>query len=149
MLFPRDAEASWISGDIVWSPTVDKLAFSWNRGPNKGNIDTQAIYTIKSDGTGLQQITSEAAPRETAPAWSPRGDAILYAREDKNNRLQVFKISLGVDVTEQLTDTFIPKVFGNFFQANSPGDWFDPAFALPVSPKPDHFTTTWGQMKQK
>ena len=149
VLFPRDAESSWISGDLVGYPTVDKMAFSWDRDPLRKDVDLDTLYTINSNGSGLKQITSDAAPRETAPVWSPQGDALLYAKADKNNRLQIFKIALGSDVSEQLTDTFIPRVFGKFFQANSPGDWFDPAFALPVSPQPDLLTTTWGQMKQK
>ena len=149
VLFPREAQPSWISGGLVWSPTTDKLAFSWNPDPLKKNIDIETLYTINSDGTGLKQITRDAAPRETAPVWSPQGDALLYAKTDRNNRLQIYKIRLGSDKSEQLTDTFIPKVFGNFFQANSPGDWFDPAYALPVSPKPNLLTTVWGQMKQK
>lgn len=149
VLFPQDAHPSWISGNLDWSPTVDKIAFSWNRDAVKKDIDLEALYIINSDGTGLQQITRDAAPRETSPVWSPQGDALLYDKTDKHNRLQIFKISLGSDVSEQLTDTFIPKVLGNFFQANSPGDWFDPAFALPVAPQPQLATTIWGQIKQQ
>jgi len=149
VIFPRDAQPSWINGGLAWSPTADQLVFSWNPEPLQKNIDIETLYIINRDGTGLKQITSDAAPRETAPVWSPQADALLYAKADKNNRLQIFKITLGSDVSEQLTDTFIPKVFGNFFQANSPGDWFDPAFALPVAPQPNFLTTTWGQVKQK
>lgn len=149
VLFPREAKPSWINGDLVWSLTTDQLAFSWNQEAEKKNIDMETLYTLNSDGTGLKRITSPAAPRETSPVWSPQGDALLYTKVDKHNRLQIFKIALGSDVSEQLTDTFIPKLFGFFFQANSPGDWFDPAFALPVSPQPNLLTTTWGQVKQK
>ena len=148
VLFPRKAKPSWMNGDLVWSLTADKLAFSWNQEAKKENVDMETLYTLNSDGTGLKRITSDAAPRETSPIWSPQGDALLYDKTDKNNRLQIFKITLGSDVSEQLTDTFIPKVFGNFFQANSPGDWFDPAFALPVVPQPRLATTMWGQIKQ-
>jgi hypothetical protein len=109
----------------------------------------ETLYTLNSDGTGLKRITSDTAPRETLPVWSPQGDALLYNKTDKQNRLQIFKIALASGVSEQLTDTFIPKVFGEFFQANSPGDWFDPVFALPVAPKPHLLTTMWGQVKQK
>ena len=149
VLFPREAKPSWINGDLVWSLTTDQLAFSWNQEAEKKNIDMETLYTVNSDGTGLKRITSNAAPRETSPVWSPQGDALLYAKVDKHNRLQIFKIALGSDVSEQLTDTFIPQIFGKFFQANSPGDWFDPAFALPVAPKPHLLTTVWGQVKQE
>ena len=149
VLFPRETKPAWINGDLVWSLTTDQLAFSWNPGAEKKNIDMETLYTLNSDGTGLKRITSNAPPRETSPVWAPQGDALLYDKVDKHNRLQIFKIALGSDVSEQLTDTFIPKVFGNFFQANSPGDWFDPAFALPVAPKPHLLTTVWGQVKQE
>ncbi|MDE0688921.1 MAG: hypothetical protein OXI61_12195 [Candidatus Poribacteria bacterium] len=149
VLFPREAKPSWINGSLAWSLTTDQLAFSWNPGAEKKNVDMETLYTLNSDGTGLKRITSNAPPRETSPVWSPQGDALLYDKVDKHNRLQVFKIALGSDVSEQLTDTFIPKVFGEFFQANSPDDWFDPAFALPVAPKSNLLTTTWGQVKQQ
>jgi Tol biopolymer transport system component len=148
-LFPRKAKPSWINGTLVWSLTTDKLAFSWNPGAEKKNVDMETLYTLNSDGSGLKRITSDAAPRETSPIWSPQGDALLYDKADKHNRLQVFKIVLGSDVSEQLTDTFIPQVFGKFFQANSPGDWFDPAYALPVAPQPQLLTTQWGEVKTK
>ena len=149
VFFPKPVRASWMTSP-AWSPSGNKIAFTWlHQEPLKEFVDTETIYIINRDGTGFQQITSDKAPTETSPVWSPQGDALLYDKADKNNRLQIFKIALGSDVSEQLTDTFIPKVFGDFFQANSPGDWFDPAFALPVAPKPNLLTTTWGQVKQK
>ena len=32
-------------------------------------------------------------------------------------------------------------------QSNAGGDWFDPAYALPVSPQPYLLTTTWAEVK--
>ena len=149
VFFPKPVRPSWMTSP-AWSPSGNKIAFTWlHKAPLKDFDDTETIYIINSDGTGLQQITSDNAPRENSPVWSPQGDALLYDKTDKNNRLQIFKITLGSDVSEQLTDTFIPKVFGNFFQANSPGDWFDPAFALPVVPQPRLATTMWGRLKQQ
>ena len=149
VFFPKPVKPSWMTSP-AWSPSGDKIAFTWlHQAPLKEFVDTETIYIINRDGTELQQITSDKAPTETSPVWSPQGDALLYDKADKNNRLQIFKIALGSDVSEQLTDTFIPQVFGDFFQANSPGDWFDPAFALPVAPQPNFLTTTWGQVKRQ
>jgi len=149
VFFPKPVRPSWMSS-LVWSPSRNKIAFTWlHQAPLKEFVDTETIYIINRNGTGFQQITSDKAPKETSPVWSPQGDVLLYDKADKNNRLQIFKLALGSDVSEQLTDTFIPKVFGDFFQANRPGDWFDPAFALPVAPKPNFLTTTWGQVKQQ
>ena len=149
VVFPKPVRASWMTSP-TWSPSGNKIAFTWlHTAPLKEFVDTETIYIINRDGTGLQQITSDAAPAENSPVWSPQGDTLLYDKADKNNRLQIFKIVLGSDVSEQLTDTFIPKVFGDFFQANFPGDWFDPAFALPVAPQPRLATAIWGQIKQQ
>ena len=149
VIFPRNVDSSWISGDLDWSPTADKIAFSWNREPLRKDIDLEALYTVNSDGINPEQITSDAAPRETSPVWSPQGDTLLYDKTDGDNRLQIFKITLGSDVSEQLTNTFIPQHIAPFVQANSPGDWFDPAYALPVSPQPHLLTTTWGKVKSQ
>jgi hypothetical protein len=53
---------------------------------------------------------------------------------------QIFKVTLDGGEPVQLTNP-------NF--RNFPGDWFDPAFALPVAPQPQLATTIWGQIKQQ
>ena len=136
VIFPPKAPASWISGRAVWSPKGDKLAFSWlHQVPLEDFADTQTIYIVNRDGTGLVQLVEEAGPQATAPVWSPQGDALLYIHEDR----QVFKIGVDEKQVEQLTHIGI-----NFL-----GDWFDPAYALPVSPKPQLLTTLWGEVKQE
>ena len=140
--FPKEARASWLASP-VWSPAGDKLAFSWlNRVPLVDFVETETIYLVNRDGTGLTQIVDEAGPRATNPVWSPHGDALLYTQHDGKGRWssQIFKIALDRGQREQLTDIGI---------WNSPSDWFDPAFALPVSPQPQLLTTVWGQMKQQ
>ena len=52
---------------------------------------------------------------------------------------QLFKIAAGGGIPEQLTHR------GDNFKAN----WFDPAFALPVSPQPHLLTTVWGTLKTR
>ncbi len=136
VIFPPKAPASWISGRAVWSPKGDKLAFSWlHQVPLEDFDDTQTIYIINRDGTGLVQLVDEAGPRATSPVWSPQGDAVLYIHEDR----QVFKIGADDKQVEQLTHIGI-----NFL-----GDWFDPAYALPVSPQPQLLTTLWGELKRE
>ena len=148
----------------AWAPSGDKLAFFWNRHDiwkeklkraQNGNIDFAAVnvqdirdkgtvYIANRDGTELQQIVNEAGPIATDPVWSPRGDAIIYTQE-VDDYLQLFKIDLGSRTPIQLTNV----VGLARFQANSLADWFDPAYALPVSPQPRLLTTTWGAMKKK
>ena len=137
-LFPPKAIPSWMSSSAKWSPTGEKLAFSWlHRVPLKDFVETETVYTINRDGTGLTQIIEEAGPRATSPVWSPRGDALLYKRSTGNRSYQIFKISLKGGESEQLTH----------IGWNHLGDWFDPAYALPVLPQPHLLTTVWGEIK--
>lgn len=150
--------------DPAWSSSGDRLAFYWlkhdiwkekwkraqNRGVDFAEVDVQdvrdkgTIYIANRDGTGLQQIVDEAGKQARDPVWSPRGDALVYTQEI-NGYLQLFKIDLNSRVPIQLT-----HVVGLArFQANSLANWFDPAYALPVSPQPQILTTTWGELKKK
>ena len=140
---PRQLEPSW-------SAAGDKLAFSWNNNlapPDhmpgdpfpEGWEDKQTIYIVNRDGTGLQQLVDEAGPRATYPVLSPNGEEVLYTQK-VNGFLQIFKVNVNSGVQTQLTHTE-PRNLG--------GDWFDPAYALPVSPQPQLLTTIWGKVKQK
>lgn len=152
-LLPKKA-MDW-QNNPSWSATGDKLTFSWNKNPlppdhkpgddwPPGWADKETIYIVNRDGTGLQQLVNEAGPEATDPVLSPNGDEVLYTQEIKG-RLQVFKIDVNSRIQTQLT-----HVVGlTLFQANAGGDWFDPAYALPVSPQPRLLTTIWGEVKRK
>ena len=150
LLLPKKA-TNWQRGPS-WSATGDKLAFTWNTHempPAEAKRPAwdawqakQTIYIANRDGTGLQQLVDEAGPYAQYPALSPSGDEVLYTQEI-NGRFQVFKVNVNSGVQTQLTDT------GGPIQANAGGDWFDPAYALPVSPQPQLLTTIWGKMKKK
>ena len=137
--FPPKAPA-WVRHH-TWSPSGEKLAFAWyNRVEfRKEDFKLETIYIVNRDGTGLQQVIEEGK-RSVEPRWSPRGDELIYSQLDQNDMQQIFKVTLGGDKAVQITN---PN-FQHFV-----GDWFDPAFALPVAPQPNFLTTTWGQVKQK
>ncbi|MXY27303.1 hypothetical protein F4Y59_03950, partial [Candidatus Poribacteria bacterium] len=140
ILFPRQAIPSWMSDGAKWSPTGEKLAFSWlHRVPFQDFLETETIYIVNRDGTGVTQIIAEAGPRAILPVWSPRGDAMLYERYVDRKSFHIFKVSLESREIEQLTH----------IGWNHLGDWFDPAYALPVSPQPQLLTTMWGKVKNK
>ena len=136
-----------------WSAMADKLTFSWNNNPlppdfkpgdelPEGWTDKRTIYIVNRDGTGLEQL--EAGPEAVYPELSPNGKEVLYTQEIKG-RLQIFKIDIDTGIQTQLT-----HIVGlSLFQANSGGDWFDPAYALPVSPQPELLTTIWGELKRE
>ena len=68
---------------------------------------------------------------------------LIYTQEI-NNQDQLFKIDLVNRASEQLT-----HIARGFLRSNEKGDWFDPAYALPVSPQPQLLTTLWGKVKQE
>ncbi len=124
-----------------WSPEGDQLAFAWyNRVEfNIEEFKLETVYIVNRDGTGLQQIIEEGK-RAVEPMWSPRGDWLIYSQLDKNDMQQIFKVTLDGGEPVQISNPH----FRNFV-----GDWFDPAFALPVAPKPQLLTTQWGEVKTK
>lgn len=141
VLFPAKPVPSWIPASVAWSPTGDRIAFSWlHRVPLKDFPETETIYLVNRDGTGLLQVIDEAGPWVVSPVWSPQGDELLYMRHDGKAEWswQIFRTDLVGGQPEQLTHIGI---------WNNPADWFDPAFALPVSPQPHLLTTTWADVK--
>lgn len=58
----------------AWSPDGSKIVFSTK---TTGNAD---IYTINTDGTGLQQLTDDPAP-DLTPSYSPDAKEIFFARD--------------------------------------------------------------------
>ena len=132
-----------------WSAMADKIAFSWNNNPlppdfkqedglPEGWADKRTIYIANRDGTGLEQLVDEAGPMAENPELSPNDKEILYTQKIKGS-LQVFKLNISSGTQTQLTH--IDWNFG--------GDWFDPAYALSISPQPQLLTTIWGELKRK
>ena len=131
--FPPKAP-DWVR-HVAWAPTGDKFAFSWNKKPGL-DLDGNTIYVVNRDGTGIRRVLDEAVGYAVEPSWSPSADTLLYGGLDENRDLQMFKVSLKDGVPVQLT----PPGFWHYV-----GDWFDPAYALPVEPQPHLLTTTWAE----
>ena len=119
-----------------WSTDGTTIAFSHveklgGKGPIAGTL-----YTVSRDGSNLREIIPEKEPISQHPVWSPPGDELAYNKKIDEN-WQILKIDLTSRQSVQLTNRGI----------NVYPDWFDPAFALPVSPKPRLLTTVWAKMK--
>ena len=133
-----------------WSAAGDRLAITGNRHPlpvildrdlHNAWWDKHTVFIVNRDGTGLQQLVEEDGPAARVFALSPDGSEVLYTQEI-NGHYQIFTIDINSGVRTQLT-----HVEGPFRRTNSGGDWFDPAYALPVSPQPALLSTTWGKLK--
>ena len=152
----RSDGIAWQSNP-AWAPTGNKLAFSWNLQPIEPPpgilpgerflvpdawFDNETIFIVNRDGTELEQIVDEAGPEAIWPSWSPDGTKLIYNQQVRGY-FQLFKINLVNHIIEQLTHTEKAP------QANTLADWFDPAYALPVSPQPHLLTTIWGKIKKQ
>ena len=130
-----------------WSAGGNTLAISGNKHPlpvvldrelHNAWADKYGIYIVNRDGTGLRQLVEEAGADARFPVLSPDGSAVVYTQKI-NGQLQIFKIDVNSGVRTQLTH----------LGWNADADWFDPTYALPVSPQPDLLTTTWGELKKE
>ena len=126
----------------AWSPEGDRLAFAWyNRVEfRREDAHIETIYVLNRGSMETQQIVGEAGGPAVNPVWSPRGDELLYEQFDPNSKvLKIFKIAV---------DGGPPVLLTNPSFSYYLGDWFDPAFALPVAPHPQLATEIWGRLKQ-
>ena len=139
--FPPKGPA-WIRHP-AWSPEGDRLAFAWyNRVElRREDAHIETIYILNRGSMETRQIVGEVGDAAVNPVWSPRGDELLYEQFDTNNRvLQIFKIALNGGPPVRLTNPNLSYFLG---------DWFDPAFALPVALQPQLATEIWGRVKQQ
>ena len=134
--------------DPAWSPDGSKIAFTridllalilggvLKDGAKLLKGPAQTIYTVNRDGDGLEQVVFDDAMTSDA-SWSPRGNKLVYELL-VGKQFQLFEISVGSRVSQQLTD-------GGH---NTDPDWFDP-LALSVAPQPQLSTSVWGAIKSK
>ena len=119
----------------AWAPDSVQIAFGWSGRQDEINRigDAMGIYVVNRDSSGLKKIADGNA---AYPTWSPHGNELIYNKK-AGNSVELFKVTVDSGVSEQLTHR----------GANFHADWFDPAFALPVSPQSSLLTTIWGKFK--
>ena len=72
-------------GELVWSPTGDKLAFTMTQHVLEGeDLRVPKLYTINVNGSDLTMITKETEYVVT-PNFSPDGRKLLYAEWSKRS----------------------------------------------------------------
>jgi Tol biopolymer transport system component len=96
-------EPTWVlTGSRLWanpdpSPDGQRVAF-YSSAPE------EHIYVSRSDGTGLRQVTSDAAVIDRVPRWSPDGSWIAYFSNRNNAHYQLWKVRPDGSEIQQLTD---------------------------------------------
>lgn len=87
----------------AWSPKGDRLAFS---GRHKGK---NHIFTVKSDGTGLQMLTGKG--NNENPSFSPDGRFIVFS-SDRDGKKGVYIMRANGEAQKKITpwnmDAFAP-----------------------------------------
>jgi Tol biopolymer transport system component/predicted Ser/Thr protein kinase len=78
-----------------WSPHGHRIAF-WGMTP----ASWRDIYTISSDGTGIVQITNDAA-LDWNPVWSPDGE-YLYFVSDRGGSMNVWRVPMDEETGKAL-----------------------------------------------
>ena len=119
----------------TWTPDGTKFVFSGISVEDLALDHEMRLYIVNRKGNGKpSKVKVEGTG--SSPALAPQGDMLVYQKKTRNGR-QLFKVALAGGISEQLTDK----------GENYGADWFDPAFALPVSPQPHLLTTVWGRVK--
>ena len=74
----RLTPAGAVFGDPDWSPDGTTIVFDGGPTDEFPN-GSQDLFTMKSDGSDLKQITTHSpGTGSAAPRWSPDGNAIVY-----------------------------------------------------------------------
>ena len=66
--------------------------------------NTNAVYTVNVDGSGLRRLTKEAAAHDQA-VWSPDGRHIAYTRQQKNGQWDLYVMNTDGTHVRALTRT--------------------------------------------
>ncbi|MDQ3856726.1 MAG: DPP IV N-terminal domain-containing protein [Chloroflexota bacterium] len=82
-----------------------RVLFSSNRR-SRGNSDDRDIYVVRTDGTGLENLTAEVG-YDGEPSWAPTGESIAFA-SDRTGVRQVWVMDVDGSHPHQITEGKTP-----------------------------------------
>jgi TolB protein len=94
-------------GEPQWSPDGTRLVFL-RVNVTAAPAGQQALFTVRSDGTGLQRITDWALDAGDGPDWAPDGSRILFRAPDTEDFLGSNYYTVNPDGTGLQQLTHIP-----------------------------------------
>jgi TolB protein len=91
-----------VSSKLDWSPDGSQIVIS---SPQTDRPGPSNVYTIRSDGTGLKQLTHEtkAGVHDLADGYSPDGKKIIFAKTVNGGPFQVYVMNADGTGVRQLT----------------------------------------------
>ena len=120
----------------AWSPDGKKIVFESSK--SGGKLD---IYVMNADGTNRRRLTKHLEHDRHA-AWSPDSQSIIFYSERDGQSGEIYVMDANGNNQRNLTNHPAPD---GFYARSS---WFDPAFALSVSPVGKRIVS-WGEVKAK
>jgi TolB protein len=117
---------------IGWSPDGTRLVYGFERRDNGGS----ALFVVSTDGTGTRRLTDWTLGAGGTPAWSPKGDVIVFrAVEDEDSGIgNLYAIRADGSGLTRITD-FRNEVISHIVSFSPDGRW------IASSSGPAHGTT--------
>ena len=121
----------WQEGGAVYMPDSQTIIFrSWKIEDEGKHGLPMTIFTIKHDGTGLKQITTDPGTN-WAPSPSPDGQHMAYVRVVDGGNFQIFMMNLETRAIRQLT---FEKGFNGFPSFSPDGKYLSFASSRGAAP---------------
>lgn len=79
-----------------WSPDGKQIVFA-------GGEDSQQVYVVHADGSGLERITKGDRFTSAMPCWSPDGKKIAYI-SNRGDNVEIYAFDLSTRKETRLTD---------------------------------------------
>jgi TolB protein len=99
---------------LTWSPDGSQLAFASARyvtTPPTGPTQVPEIYTVRSDGSQLRQIT-RGSTGDVKPVWSPDGSRIAFVRAGYSTSLgQLFTMARDGTDLRPVSDALVAAAY--------------------------------------